>query len=141
MGFFLKREQPAFVDIGTKNPGGASYQRISEEAGFLESTKYRYIDKVGKITPDGKVIAWYTLPREASNPSNLMTGPDGNLWFTEGGPNGSYLGRITPTGVITEFHEGYGDFGYTSIAAFGNDLWFAIGFYGSPGKIGRMPIK
>ena len=41
LGFFLKREQPAFVDIGTKNPGGASYQRISEEAGFLESTNYR----------------------------------------------------------------------------------------------------
>jgi streptogramin lyase len=99
------------------------------------------IVKVGKITPDGKVIAWYTLPREASNPGNLMTGPDGNLWFTEGGPNGSYLGRITPTGVITEFHEGYGDFGYTSIAAFGNDLWFAIDFYSPPGKIGRMPIK
>ncbi len=56
-------------------------------------------------------------------------------------PGGAYIGRITPSGLITEFHEGYGDFQYTSITVVGNDLWFAIGFFPPSGKIGRMPIK
>ncbi|MCA1683626.1 MAG: right-handed parallel beta-helix repeat-containing protein, partial [Actinobacteria bacterium] len=32
--------------------------------------------------------------------SNITAGPDGNLWFTE---RSGTIGRITPTGVITEF--------------------------------------
>jgi streptogramin lyase len=31
----------------------------------------------------------------------ITAGPDGNIWFTEYGNN--TLGRITPTGVLTEF--------------------------------------
>ena len=36
-----------------------------------------------------------------SSPFALCAGPDGNVWFTEGGTN--KIGRITPAGVITEF--------------------------------------
>jgi hypothetical protein len=35
----------------------------------------------------------------------ITVGPDGNLWFTGGGGD-SRIGRITPTGVITEFRAG-----------------------------------
>jgi len=32
----------------------------------------------------------------------LTLGPDGNVWFTQS--NGDVVGRITPAGVVTEFH-------------------------------------
>ena len=36
-----------------------------------------------------------------SDPQVITVGPDGNLWFTE--EHGNRIGRITPTGTITEF--------------------------------------
>ncbi len=93
-----------------------------------------------KMAPNGNVVRIYTLPTETSNPLNITSGTDGNIWFTENGPEGAYIGRMTPAGILTQFHEGYGDFIYSSITFEGPNLWFAIGIYGSPGKIGRMPI-
>ena len=37
----------------------------------------------------------------ASAPTDITTGADGNLWFTEQGLVGG-IGRITPSGAITE---------------------------------------
>ena len=58
----------------------------------------------------------YKVPTADSEPRHITVGSDGNLWFTEGGefftPNpdpetgGTFhnqIGRITPTGEITEF--------------------------------------
>ncbi|RKQ92789.1 ASPM-SPD-2-Hydin domain-containing protein [Solirubrobacter pauli] len=42
----------------------------------------------------------YTLASAASDPAEIVLGPDGNLWFTE---RAGRIGRITPAGVITEF--------------------------------------
>jgi virginiamycin B lyase len=42
-----------------------------------------------------------TSPTATSLPSDITSGPDGNLWFTE--QDGNQIGRITPQGVITEF--------------------------------------
>src|SRR5262245_38182118 len=36
-----------------------------------------------------------------SRPTSITTGPDGNLWFTEG--IGNQIGRITSAGAVTEF--------------------------------------
>ena len=41
------------------------------------------------------------MPTAGSRPFGITTGPDGNLWFTEYG--GDKIGRITPSGTITEF--------------------------------------
>ena len=49
---------------------------------------------IGKITEFG-------LPRSAGADPQGITGPDGNLWFTE--YSGNKIGRITPTGTVTEF--------------------------------------
>jgi len=54
----------------------------------------------------------------------ITAGPDGNLWFTETSAN--QIGRVTPTGTITEFSLGTTPYaGLTSIAA-GPDgnVWF-----------------
>jgi len=42
----------------------------------------------------------YTIP-SGGRPNRIVAGPDGNLWFIEGGIK--RIGRITPEGVITEF--------------------------------------
>jgi hypothetical protein len=70
-------------------------------------------------------------------PSQITTGPDGNLWFTENA-NGGRIGRITPAGTITEFTNGLtADSGPEAIAA-GPDgnLWFTEN--NDPGRIGRI---
>ena len=46
-------------------------------------------------------VVEFPLPSSGSEPSGIVTGPDGNLWFTEAA--GNRIGRITPQGVITEF--------------------------------------
>lgn len=43
----------------------------------------------------------YSIPTVGSNPYDIVTGSDGNMWFTE--RQGGNIGRITPAGVITEY--------------------------------------
>src|SRR2546427_332662 len=43
----------------------------------------------------------FLVPTASSSPHYIVTGPDGNLWFTEF--NGEKIGRITTRGVFTEF--------------------------------------
>src|SRR2546430_177664 len=40
-----------------------------------------------------------------AEPLEIVAGPDGNLWFTEGGI-GHSIGKITPAGVVTEYGAG-----------------------------------
>lgn len=46
-------------------------------------------------------ILEYTVPTAASTPARIVTGPDGNLWFTESDAN--KVARISTSGAITEF--------------------------------------
>jgi virginiamycin B lyase len=46
------------------------------------------------------VITEFPTPTVNSGPAGITTGPDGALWFTE---LVGKIGRITITGVITEF--------------------------------------
>jgi streptogramin lyase len=57
-----------------------------------------------------------------SEPYDIVTGPDGNLWFTELG--GNRIGRMTPTGTVTEFSvvTGFGVRGI--VGASDGNLWF-----------------
>ena len=43
----------------------------------------------------------FPVPTYYSEPSEITTGPDGNLWFTE--VIGNKIGKITPSGHFTEF--------------------------------------
>ncbi len=72
-------------------------------------------------------------PGSISSPTDIATGPDGNLWFTNGGSNS--IGRITTGGVVTDY-TGTGINDPKGIAA-GPDgnLWFTN--YGT-GTIGRI---
>lgn len=41
--------------------------------------------------------------RTSGDPRDITLGPDGNLWFTQQSPGTGEIGRITPSGAITEF--------------------------------------
>jgi len=84
----------------------------------------------------------YPVPTPGGFPVVITSGPDGNLWFTEGqnpnnfGNRGNTIGRITPAGVITEFvlpSIACGPQGIT--AGPDGNLWFAEYF---AQKIGRI---
>src|SRR5882724_10401411 len=79
--------------------------------------------KIAKITPAG-AITEYATPTTGGAPAGIVTGPDGNLWFTESNRNN--IGKITPSGVITEYAIPSAGSGPQGIAA-GPDgnLWFA----------------
>ncbi len=71
--------------------------------------------RIQRMTTSGVVTGDFVIPTPYSDPSRIVTGPDGNLWFTEQGSIGANgccestlpapgkIGRITPAGVITEF--------------------------------------
>ena len=62
----------------------------------------------------------------------ICAGPDGNLWFTEPEPN--KIGRITPSGTITEFSiPTAGSFVAHIVAGPDGNLWFI-----ERGGIGRI---
>jgi streptogramin lyase len=48
------------------------------------------------------VIAEFPILTGGSTPQGITAGPDGNLWFAES-MGGNRIGRITPTGAITDF--------------------------------------
>jgi streptogramin lyase len=80
--------------------GGSLWFAVSRtELGGTETT---WLDR---RTPDGTITEF-----PFSRPTALTAGPDGNLWFTDGG-----FGRVTPDGQTTTFANPIGD--ATSIAA------------------------
>lgn len=81
-------------------------------------------------------------------PLDLAAGPDGNVWFTDSGTGSAApaVGRITPSGRITEFNVGLppgsfdaGDYLRNISRGPGGYLWFTIS--GSAPAIGRITVS
>jgi virginiamycin B lyase len=86
----------------------------------------------------------YVVPTTLAAPFGIAVGSDGALWFTEN--EGNKIGRITTSGVLTEYPlPSSGGSGPSSIAA-GPDgaLWFvlpaAIGRITTAGVISEYPV-
>jgi streptogramin lyase len=88
---------------------------------------------IGRITPAGAITQFPLLTADfgtaTPTASDLTVGPDGDFWFTEssaflgtGEPGPNAIGRITPSGVITDFllPAGAGDL---TVGPDGN-VWF-----------------
>lgn len=68
-------------------------------------------NRIGRINPATGTVTTFAVPTVvpcthapgscSSKPSGITVGPDGNLWFTE--LHGNKIGRITPSGTITEY--------------------------------------
>jgi streptogramin lyase len=93
-----------------------------------------YGDAIVRMTTDG-IFTQYPLPEPGGQPTSFPTGiavgPDGALWFTYN----AGVGRITTSGVITEYPGASTPISPSAITA-GPDgaLWFADGF----NTIGRI---
>jgi streptogramin lyase len=86
---------------------------------------------VDRITSAGKV----TLFDVSGAPHGLTVGPDNNLWFTE---DNSTIGRITPSGVVTETSIPVGlDEAADITSGADGRLWFVEP---SANKIARMSL-
>jgi streptogramin lyase len=79
-------------------------------------------------------VTEFTVPTANSQPAEITTGPDGNLWFTEFYSN--KIGKITPSGAVTEFPIPTGNSQPVGITA-GPDgnLWFTEAAGNKVGKI------
>ena len=85
----------------------------------------------GAAATKAQTITEFSIPTPESVPSEIVAGPDGDLWFTE--TQGNKIGRITPGGFFDEFLlPGHGPRGI-AVGSDGN-LWFTeLG-----NKIGRI---
>ena len=92
----------------------------------------------------------FPLPNGSPAPVQITTGPDGNLWFTDG--YGSAIGRMTPGGALTEFPVSLDQIDQSSGITSGpnGNLWFtasaipsgngAIGQITPSGELTGLPI-
>ena len=72
-------------------------------------------------------------PGPQDNPLGIITGPDGNLWFTNS--NSRSIGRITPSGVITTFPVPGGVFPDQIAKGADGNLWFTESGFGGVGRM------
>ncbi len=80
----------------------------------------------------GQVITEFPVPTAGSAPLGIVSGSDGNLWFTEF--SASKIGRITTAGVVTEFPTSGANPQLIAAGPDGN-LWFPEA---TANKIGRI---
>jgi streptogramin lyase len=88
---------------------------------------------IAKVTQSGEVTE-YPVPT-AGDPTDIAVGGDNNLWYTD--PAANLIGRITPSGSITEFTDGLSDASAPTGIAKGADgaLWFTEADAGQVGRI------
>lgn len=93
---------------------------------------------IGRVKPNGEMTEFGEADglQMGGAPDALTEGPDGNVWFTDQLNTQRAVGRITPSGAITEFTKGLGT-GLPDDIAVGADgnLWIE---QSTPGGIARI---
>ncbi len=93
----------------------------------------------GADAQDPVTITEFPVPVDGSGlnpePMGITAGPDGNLWFT--GWDDGTIGRITPSGVVTEFPTPNANTAYPFAITTGSDgnLWFTESGVNEIGRI------
>lgn len=83
---------------------GASNRRTASRL-FLERLEDRRLLSA-QIFNYNPTLTEYSGPAANSGPDTITTGPDGNLWYTDYNYNAANIGRITPSGSVSEFPAG-----------------------------------
>ena len=119
---------PFFVTNNTDGGPGSLRQAILDANNAPGADTIDFNIAVGAISE-------VATPTTGSSPADITVGPDGDLWFTE--ESGDRIGRITPSGTVTEFSAGItAESGPDGITA-GPDgnLWFTENFGNRIGRI------
>ena len=122
--FAVGADGNAWFRIERRKLGGSPNPEISSTA-------------IGRITPGGQISEFDDCLRpmpEFAGPNFLTLGPDGNVWFTTWASGDGIhvtrnstpsIGRITPSGKITEFRLGlHPESAPFELTAAGGRLWF-----------------
>jgi streptogramin lyase len=93
--------------------------------------------KVEKMTTTGVVTGFSVLAGGCcADPSSMVQGPDGAMWFTESTLGANAIGKVTTGGRVDEFGGLSPNSQPTAITSAGGALWFTEAHPG--GKIGRI---
>jgi len=84
-------------------PDGNLWVTVSFSLTVTSDPSKPVVGEVAKVRTDGTVIDEFRLPSGRGAPDQIAPGPDGNLWFTIVAGISPRIGRITPSGAITEF--------------------------------------
>ncbi len=57
-------------------------------------------EQIGEINPTTDAITEYPIPYAGSSPNAITAGPDGNLWFTDGGTNAIGVATLTTSQLV-----------------------------------------
>src|SRR5262249_32696551 len=81
-------------------------------------------NNIWRLELSTRALTKFPIPTPNAFPNDIASGADGNLWFTE---SIGKIGRITPSGEITEFGENLGIVFSLTDGPDGN-IWFTIRF-------------
>lgn len=103
--------------------------------------------QIGRVTRTGEITNLYTISSQcAIGPScdlgDIVTGPDGNLWFAE--PDAGKIGQITTAGKLVEFPLKPHSSPWHIVPGPDGALWFAqwggIGRITTDGAVSEYPV-
>lgn len=95
--------QNANVSSIVSGPGGDLWFGYT-----VSASKGQSQDFIGRVTTAG-AVKLFPISSARSNGyglNSLAAGADGNLWFTESVGDGTVFGRMSPSGVVTDFPVG-----------------------------------
>jgi streptogramin lyase len=87
--------------------------------------------QIVRMTPSGSFTG-YTMPTLGTIEDNMVLGPDGAIWFSDAGTTS--IGKIAPTGAITEYPLTGGAFPTNITVGPDGNLWFSD----NSGAVGRI---
>ena len=134
-------------DFGVGTSSGTTAQGTGlsgPAAGAAVADGYEWLtepgaNKIARVQIIGNLafLQQFSLPSGGSQPEGITAGPDGNVWFTEAG-NPAAIGRITPSGTISQFSTNLTPSGQPTDITVGPDgnLWFTEA--ANPGRIGKI---
>jgi streptogramin lyase len=117
---------------------GSPYQMAVGSEGNIWFTE-RSGQRIGRVTPEGEVQE-FTVTGFPSGA--IALGSDGNMWFAQMVGGAPALGRITPTGTITNYGPVIANEGQSDAIAPGSsgDMWFTTTTDNLMGVIARLSL-
>jgi virginiamycin B lyase len=100
------------------------------------------VGAIGRYNIVTGVVTEFPVPSTSSQPYDIVNGPDGAIWFTEYNniPGNGAIGRITTSGVVTEYSTGITPNSGPNGMTLGSDgnLWFVEANIGALASINPL---